>query len=78
MYILSLLELSFGRRSWRTVSWAFPGGASGQETQEMQVPSLGLEDSPGGGHGSPLQDSCLGNPVTRGAWQATVHGVAKS
>ena len=34
--------------------------------------------SPGGGHGSPLQYSCLGNPVDRGAWRATVHGVAKS
>ena len=33
---------------------------------------------PGGGHGNPLQDSCLENPLDRGAWQATVHGVAKS
>ena len=30
--------------------------------------------SPGGGHGNPLQCSCLGNPVDRGAWKATVHG----
>ena len=30
------------------------------------------------GCGSPLQCSCLGNPMGRGAWQATVHGVAKS
>ena len=34
--------------------------------------------SPGGGHGSPLQYSCLENPMDRGAWRATVHGVAKS
>ena len=34
--------------------------------------------SPGGGHGNPLQYSCLENPVDRGAWWATVHGVAKS
>ena len=34
--------------------------------------------SPGGGHGNPLQDSCLENPMDRGAWWATVHGVAKS
>ena len=34
--------------------------------------------SPGGEHGNPLQYSCLENPVDRGAWQATVHGVAKS
>ena len=32
--------------------------------------------SPGGGNGNPLQYSCLGNPMDRGAWQATVHGVA--
>ena len=40
------------------------------------VPGSGR--SPGGGHGNPLQYSCLENPMDRGAWQATVHGVAKS
>ena len=39
---------------------------------------LGLGRSPGGGHGNPLWSSCLGNPLDRGAWWATVHGVAKS
>ena len=34
--------------------------------------------SPGGGHGNPLQRSCLQNPTDRGAWPATVHGVAES
>jgi len=34
--------------------------------------------SPGGGHGNPLQCSCLENPVDRGTWRATVHRVAKS
>ena len=34
--------------------------------------------APGGGNGNPLQYSCLGNPMDRGAWQATVHGIAKS
>ena len=38
----------------------------------------GSERSPGGGHGNPLQYSCLENPMDRGAGQATVHGVAKS
>ena len=38
----------------------------------------GLRSSPEGGHGNPLQYSCLENPTDRGAWQATVHGVAKS
>ena len=40
------------------------------------IPGLGR--SPGGGHGNPLQDSCLENTVDRGAWQATVHKVTKS
>ena len=39
---------------------------------------LGLERSPGGGHGNPLQYSCLENPMDRGARWATVHKVAKS
>ena len=34
--------------------------------------------SPGGGHGSPLQYSCLENPMGRGVWWAAVHGVTKS
>ena len=37
----------------------------------------GLGRSPGGGHGNPLQCSCLDNPMDRGAWGATVHEVAK-
>ena len=34
--------------------------------------------SPGGGNGNPLQYSCLENPMDRGGWWITVHGVAKS
>ena len=37
----------------------------------------GLRRSPGEGNGNPLQYSCLGNFMVRGAWRATVHGVAK-
>ena len=33
--------------------------------------------SPEGGNGNPLQYSCLGNPMDRGAWNVTVHGVTK-
>ena len=40
------------------------------------IPGLGR--SPGEGKGYPLQYSCLENSVDRGAWQAVVHGVAKS
>ena len=39
---------------------------------------LELENSSGGGHGTPLPYSCLENPMDRGAWWATVHGVTKS
>ena len=40
------------------------------------IPGLGR--SPGGGHGNPLQYSCLENPMDRGAWWATVHSITKS
>ena len=43
--------------------------------QETWFQSLGQEDSPGEGNGSPLQYSCLENPIGRGVWWATVHGV---
>ena len=49
-----------------------------QETQETQVPSLGWEDPLGDRNGYTLQYSCLENSMDGGAWQATVHGVAKS
>ena len=39
------------------------------------IPELG--QSAGGGNGNPLQDSCLENPMDRGAWHATVHEVIK-
>ena len=37
----------------------------------------GLGKSPGEGNGNPLQYSCLGNPINRGAWQAIVHGATR-
>ena len=45
---------------------------------EDQGSSPGLGRSPGEGNGNPLQYYCLENPMDRGAWQATVYGVAKS
>ena len=42
---------------------------------EGLIPGSGR--SPGEGNGNPLQHSCLGNPMGRGAWQVTVHGVTK-
>ena len=58
-----------------------PGGSVSKESScnagdPGSIP--GLKGSPGGGNGNPLQYSCLENLIDRGAWQATVHGVAKS
>ena len=46
--------------------------------QETWFRSLGQGDPLEGGNGNPLQYSCLENSMDTGAWQATVHGVAKS
>ena len=58
-----------------------PGGSDDKEST-YNAGDLGLIPesgrSPGEGHGHPLQYSCLENPMDRGAWWATVHGVAKS
>ena len=59
----------------------FPGGSKSKESacsagDPCSIPGLGR--SPGEGNGYLLQYSCLGNPMGRGAWWATVHGVAKS
>ena len=48
----------------------------GDIRDECLIPGLG--GSPRGGHGDPLQYSCLENPMEREAWWATVHGVTKS
>ena len=58
-----------------------PGGSDDKEfacnSRDLgSVPESGR--SPGEGNGNPLQYSCLENSIDRGAWQATVHGVAKS
>ena len=42
----------------------------------VSIPGLGI--SAGKENGNPLQYPCLGNPMNRGAWRATVHGVTKS
>ena len=59
----------------------FPGGSNGKESM-CNVGDLrsisGLGRSPGKGNSYPLQCSGLENPMDRGAWQATVHGVAES
>ena len=58
----------------------FPGGSDGKVSacnakDRGSIPGLGR--SPGKVNGNPLQYSCLENPMDRGAWQATIHRVAR-
>ena len=67
--------------SWMLMSPGFPGGPDGKESacnagDPDPIPGSGR--SPGEGNGNTFQNSCLENPMDRGAWQAIVHGVAKS
>ena len=50
--------------------------ANAGDTRDALIP--GSEGSPGVGNDNPLQYSCLGNPMDRGAWGVTVHGAVKS
>ena len=63
--------------------WGFPGGTSGKEPTNVGdirdvglIPWLGR--SPEGGHGNPLQYTCLENPMDRGTWWATIHRLTNS
>ena len=56
----------------------FPAGSVVKNLLAMQGMLIRSGRSPGGGHGNPLQYSCLENPIERGAWRATVHSVTKS
>ena len=69
------------------INRGFPGGTSGKNLpanagDSGDVRDMGLIPGsgrpPGGGHGYPLQYSCLEYPMDRGAWWATVHRVAES
>ena len=65
----------------QVVGLDFPAGSDGKASPyNVRDPGLipGLGRSSGEGNGNPLQYSCLENPMDGGAWQATVHGVAKS
>ena len=59
--------------------WWLSGKESACNTGDLRDPGSipGLGRSPGGGHGTPLQYSCLENPMDRGAWQTTVYRVTK-
>ena len=73
------LDFSVRKIPWRRdrvptpLFWGFPGGSDGKEStcdagDVGLIPGLG--SSPWGGHGNPLQYSCLENPMDTGAWQA--------
>ena len=66
---------------WRSSALGLPYSSDGKESA-CKAGDLGLipgsAKSPGQGNGNPLQYSCLENPMDRGAWWATVHGVADS
>jgi len=50
--------------------------ANGGDIRRHMIPGLGR--SPGGGHGKPLQYSCLENPMDRGAWRATGYRITQN
>ena len=85
MAMLCLLqETALERETMLTLElanqWAFPGGSVVKNplasTGDLNsIPRLGR--APGEGNGNPLQYSCLENPMNRGVWWATVHGVTK-
>ena len=73
---ITKMSNSRGRGEPWWLSGKGPACNEGDAGDMGSIPGLGR--SPGGRHGNPLQYSCLENPVDRGAWWATVHGVAKS
>ena len=77
---LLFLSILFSRFIHTVACKVYSGGSDGKEStcSAGDLGSMpGLGRSPGGGHGSPLQSSCLENPMDRGAWRATVCGVAE-
>ena len=76
-----MIRKTWGYFSKRSYNLGFPGGSDSRESA-CNAGDLGSTPgsgrSPGEGNGNPLQYSCLENSMDRGAWRATVHGVAKS
>ena len=85
MSLGGLRELVMDREAWRGAihgvaksqtqlsNWTELNAGDSEDTGS--IPGSGR--SPGEGNGNPLQHSCLGNPMDRGAWRAIVHGVTK-
>ena len=83
-WVLSLVEELRSHTLWvwpkklpcHLLEKGFPGGSVAKAGDTGLIPGSGI--SPGEGNGNPLQYSCLGDPMERGAWRATVHGVTRS
>ena len=71
-----MATVRFNNRLPRWLSGEESACSAGDAGDKGSIPGSGR--SPGGGHGNPLQDSCRESPIDRGAWWATVCGVAKS
>ena len=69
---------------FHTERYTNPGSPDGSVVKKLHVNEGGAGSipgsgrSPGEGNGKPLQSSCLGNPMDREAWWATVHGITKT
>ena len=87
-FLWNCLDPSLGSHNWTGEVWCKkrasqvvlviknPPVIEGDVVDLDSIPGLGIV--PGGGHGNPLQYSWLGNPMDRGAWQATIHRVKAS
>ena len=73
---LTSCNLLFSLYPWAVLAVKNAPANAGDIRGMGSIPGLGK--SPGGGHGDLLQCSCLENPMDRGAWQASIHGVAES
>ena len=69
-------ELFIGIRMYGLPQWPSVKEFACKAREAGSIP--GWRRSPGEGNGNPLQYSCLENPMDKGAWWATIHGVTKS
>ena len=86
-FFFKLHDILFERKKWFDFQYIWlrvsqvvgvvknPPTNAGYVRDVSSIPGSGK--SPGGGHGNPLQYSCLGNPMDRGAWWTRIHGVSK-
>ena len=75
------LVCQWTKQIWHSQSMEIPCGSDSEESARNagdlgSVPGLGR--SPGEGNGYPLQYSCLENPMDRGVWWVTIHGISES